>query len=480
MRFCASCGLLYGKGHRICPLDGTTLEERKDPYLGQVVAGKYRILELIGMGGVGRVYKARHVHMDRRVAVKLLPEEASVDSEVKERFIREARAADMVRHENIVEILDLGETGEGVPYMIMELLEGHQLEDVIALNLTPLDRAVHIMRQICSVLGPTHAMGIVHRDLKPENVFLIERNGRSDFVKILDFGVAHLAHEPGITKDNMVLGTPQYIAPEVATGRKPGPPDDLYAVGCMGFEMVAGKSPFDADSIFEIMQKHITEPAPRLGDRHPDVPEPFEAIVSRLLQKDPADRYPDAYAVMRDLDLFMPPVRQVRDPALRLSTPGFVPGTPLEPTRLTMTPDILNSWKDFTWSALGRASDEDRRVVYEMEELSGKLESLFGMQESILTVMNATEEKARRTGRHIRFAIDRIASNISLRRTALSKEEIADLELKIGDLRGQLETLGEEQESQLAEHKSRLEQLETEREVVEAQLCELSMRLGGG
>jgi len=243
MRFCPQCGLLYQEGHRICPLDGAALQDRTDPFLGRILAGKYRIVKLIGEGGIGRVYRARHVHMNLSVAVKILADEASVELDVKERFIREARAADMVRHENIIEILDLGQTREGMPYMIMELLEGVGLEILVGKSAFPLHRAVSVMRQICSVLGPTHAMGIIHRDLKPENIFLIEKNGVSDFVKVLDFGVAHLVHEPGITREGIVLGTPQYIAPEIATGQKPTAASDLYALGCLGFEMIAGRPP---------------------------------------------------------------------------------------------------------------------------------------------------------------------------------------------------------------------------------------------
>ena len=487
MRFCPECGLLYEERHRICPLDSTALEARTDPFLGRILAGKYRIVELIGEGGIGRVYRARHVHMRLDVAVKILADDASADPHVKERFIREARAADMVRHENIIEILDLGETPEGMPYMIMELLEGVGLEILVGKSTFPMHRAVNVMRQVCSVLGPTHAMGIVHRDIKPENIFLIEKDGVGDFVKVLDFGVAHLAHEPGITREGIVLGTPQYIAPELATGEKPSPRSDLYALGCIGFEMISGRPPFVGKSVFELMSRQIQEEAPLLSTVVDDVPLEIDNIVERLLRKESSERYPDAYAVIRDLDTFMPPKRKPRDPALRLSTPGFVPGTILEPTTPTLSPDMLQSWRDFVDGAKTRATEADRRLVYEMEELTGQLESIFGMMQSVLAVMTATENKSRRTGRHIRAAIDKLAHSASLQRAfAASAEsrqsvspEMEDIDRKIRQLREQLELVSAEAAAQLADQQARIDALESDRESVEARLCELSMQIGG-
>jgi serine/threonine-protein kinase len=461
--------------------------ERSDPFLGWILAGKYRIVELIGQGGIGRVYRARHVHMNLNVAVKILADDASADLDVKERFVREARAADMVRHENITEILDLGETGEGMPYMIMELLQGVGLEILVGKSPFPMHRAINVMRQICSVLGPTHAMGIIHRDIKPENIFLIEKNGMTDFVKVLDFGVAHLAHEPGITREGIVLGTPAYIAPELCTGQKPTASSDLYALGCIGFEMLTGKPPFTGKSVFEVMSRQIEEEAPLLSTVIDEVPLELDNIIERLLRKEPSERYLDAYALLRDLDTFMPPVRKPRDPALRLSTPGFVPGTILEPAAPTLSPDMLQSWCDFVERAKAKATPEDRRVIYEMDELTGQLESIFDMMQSVLAMMSATQDKSRRTGRHIRAAIDRLANTASLQRAfALSTEsrksvspELEEIDRKIGELRLQLESVTAEATGQLADQQARMDALESDRESVEAKLCELSMQIGG-
>jgi serine/threonine-protein kinase len=482
MRFCDKCGLLYKPPHRICPLDGNALVERRDPFLGRIIAGKYRIMKVIGEGGAGRVFRARHVHMDRQVAVKVLPADASLDAETKERFIREARAANLVRHENIVEIHDLGETREGVPYMIMELLDGPGLEQVIRKGRLPVERAVRIVRQVCSVLGPTHAMGIIHRDLKPENIFLVTRNGQPDFVKVLDFGIAHLAHEPGITREGIVLGTPHYMAPELAMAEKPGPACDLYSLGCIAYEMVSGRPPFHRGSLFEVMTAQVKEPPPALDG----VPEPLERILRRLLEKQPSHRHPDAYAVMRDLDAFLPPPRPVRDPHLKLSTPGFAWGAPIEPPTPAMSPDTLRSWRQFTEEARARATKEHARILYEMEEVTGGLESLYGTMESVLLIMHASEEKRRRTGRHIRYAIDRLADGISLAREALASGSsdgalpgrISEMEGRIVELRSELEAVIAETAEQLEESQKRMESLEAEREQAESRLCELSFEIG--
>ncbi|MBW2263183.1 MAG: serine/threonine protein kinase [Deltaproteobacteria bacterium] len=173
MGFCSSCGLVYPEGHNYCPLDGGRLAEHADPMLGTVLAGSYRIVELIGEGGMGKVYRALHLHRDRRVAVKVLASVMTHLTDQKERFLREARAAALIRHENIVEVYELEEMSDGILFMAMELLDGESLGQALEKGPMPIERIVPILRQICSVLGPLHAMGIIHRDLKPDNIFLV-------------------------------------------------------------------------------------------------------------------------------------------------------------------------------------------------------------------------------------------------------------------------------------------------------------------
>lgn len=439
MGFCPSCGLSYPEGHSFCPLDGTQLTAPEDPFLGKVVAGKYRVVSLIGEGGMGVVYAAQHVHVDRKVAVKVLPRELSQDREVKERFFREARAATTIRHENVVEIYELDETEDGMAFMAMELLDGCDLSELIAQEgRLPVERAVPILRQICSVLGPTHAMDVVHRDLKPDNVFLVEREDNPDFVKVLDFGVALMLNEPRLTSQGLVLGTPEYMSPELVTGGTPGPAADLYAVGCIGYAMVAGHPPFHDQPLVQTMTAQAMTPPPPLGEECPDVPPAFESIIMQLLEKDPEKRYPDAYGIIRDLDTFMPPIVTEK---VRVSRVSVGPRKRIEIQGMgAMESEHLGSWKNFTDRSRGKAGTRTRQVLYEMEELTGELESLGSMKERVVQVMETIERECSETQRRIQYAVDELAQDASAKRSRLMrrrsqltdlKEDLASLDLKL-------------------------------------------------
>ena len=414
MGFCATCGLDYPASHTFCPLDGSSLAEKTDEFLGRVIAAKYRVVALIGEGGMGRVYRAQHVHADRQVAIKVLPRELSESPVLRERFVREAQAANMVKHDNIVEVLELGETEEGIYYLVMELLEGQTLGQCITEGAMSAERTVPILRQICHVLGPSHAIGLIHRDLKPDNVFLIERDDSPDFVKILDFGVAHLVHEPRLTSKGMVLGTPEYMSPELIRGQKPSIASDLYALGCIGYAMIAGRPPFLGETPVDTMMQQVQESTPSLTDTVQGVAPELADIIARLIDKDPAARYADAYGVIRDLDAFIPPVKR----------PSRAPGRPsgglvkrIEVGQLPQTPSgVLGSWKDLTEKTKKKQDKEHRHLVYEMEELTGQLDSLTNMMGQITGVMEVSEGRRRETGRRIRFAIDELANDASLKR----------------------------------------------------------------
>ncbi len=444
MAFCPNCALVFPHGTRICPLDGSELSERTDPFEGIVLAGKYRVVERIGMGGMGYVYRGQHVHMDRDVAIKILPVEAasSLDvSEIKARFTREARAADLVRHRNIVQVYEIGESRKNISYIVMELLQGRTLEDVIAARKITVGLVISIMRQVLGVLGPTHAMGIIHRDLKPENVFLTKEGGKDDFVKILDFGVAHLASEPGLTVAGQVLGTPEYMSPEQARGEKPGPHSDLYALGCIAYDMAAGHPPFRKGNMMEIMRQQIAEKPAPLCDVQPKTPPELARIVMRLIEKRPEDRYLDAFAVLADLDAFVPPNRAAQAVVPRDSRLDFGDGGSLEAQAGPASPPpLLAAWKRFVAQHATAAAEDRRRVVYEMGELVGQLESLVGMMEGICAMMESSVEERRHEGRRIRHAIAKFAKSASLKRSSLVEQgqrfevlatELAELDLQI-------------------------------------------------
>jgi serine/threonine-protein kinase len=282
-----------------------------DPRIGTVLSGRYRIDQLIGEGGMGKVYAAEHVAMHKRLALKVLHRELSVVPEIVTRFEREAMAAANIDHPNIASATDFGKLDDDSVFIALELVEGRCLRDVIAAGPIPVRRALGIGRQIASALAAAHALSIVHRDLKPENVMLVERNGDPDFVKVLDFGVAKVpigdagANGPGVlTRIGTVFGTPEYIPPEQALGQPSDGRADLYSLGVMLYEMLTGVRPFTSTSKVSLVGMHLSEPPPRLEDRAPGLgfPDSLEALVARLLKKSAAERPEHAEDVIKTID----------------------------------------------------------------------------------------------------------------------------------------------------------------------------------
>jgi len=290
-----------------------------DQLVGTTLAERYRLIEKIGEGGMGRVYLAEDKRLSKQVVVKILPDYFAGRNEVVQRFIQEAKMASQIGHENIVDVTDLDKTSNGVPFYVMEYLKGYDLANVLNKegHLRWDERMKEMLVQICNALGAAHERGIVHRDMKPENIFLVERRDRKEFVKIVDFGVAKLlaAEEKGsesadpakvrgdlkLTRDGMVVGTVFYMAPEQALGKEVDHRIDIYAVGVMMYELLTGHLPFDipnegkkkSGAAFKIMEMHVKEPviAPRIRRPELNIPEEVEAIVIKALQKDPAARF---------------------------------------------------------------------------------------------------------------------------------------------------------------------------------------------
>jgi serine/threonine-protein kinase len=282
-----------------------------DPKIGMVLQDRYKILRLLGEGGMGAVYEAEHVLIKKRVAVKCLHPQYAQNSQVVARFHREALAATSIGHPNIIEVHDLGRFPDGSVFMVLELLEGRDFAHLIdEEGPQPLDRVVHILLQICDALLAAHAKGIVHRDLKPENVFLVRRGEDPHFVKLLDFGISKMksaSDAPGsnMTRTGMALGTPYYMAPEQAQGRKDvDHRADIYALGVILFRALTGQHPFDHDSYPMLVLKICTEPPPPLLRYRPDLPPEIEQIAAKMLAKNPNDRYPDCAAVKAALKPF--------------------------------------------------------------------------------------------------------------------------------------------------------------------------------
>jgi serine/threonine protein kinase len=298
-----------------------------DPYLGTVLAGRYRVTKLLGSGGMGVVYRAEHVHMKKAVAVKILHKHMTAMPEVVARFEREAVAAGRIEHPNVAGATDFGRLDDGSFYLALEFIEGKSLSSLLdGGGALPAVRALVITRQIADGLAAAHAAGIIHRDLKPENVMLVERDGLSDWVKVLDFGIAKVPVEEGdgpkLTQIGTIFGTPQYMSPEQGQGHTVDARADLYALGVILYEMLAGKLPFFAEDMVVLITRHITEPVPPLSDGiHPKVRE----LVGELLEKDPKDRIQTAADLVDRID------RLLRIPAIAPSgsiPPGIIPTGP--------------------------------------------------------------------------------------------------------------------------------------------------------
>ena len=273
----------------------------EDPLLGRVISERYRVLGKLGEGGMGAVYLAEHVFIHKKVALKVLAHDLARREELAARFLQEARAASRIGQENVIDISDFAQTPDGLVYFAMEYLEGMDLGVLLRQEgALPWPRTRAIIIQICKALRAAHGQGIVHRDLKPENIFLIEREGRRDFVKLLDFGIAKVSAGPGeegprLTRTGMIFGTPEYMAPEQAEGKPADHRVDIYAVGCVMFHCLTGAAPFQAESFMAMLTKHLLEPAVAPSVRRPDlgIPPTVDAIVLKALQKERDKRWDD-------------------------------------------------------------------------------------------------------------------------------------------------------------------------------------------
>ena len=277
----------------------------KDPFIGrEILGGEYLILEKIGTGGMGSVYKASQPAMNRMVAIKILHPKLANRKDLTSRFRREARAMSQLTHPNTVKVFVYGELeDDGSLYIVMEMLEGKNLNQAVRKDgPIPTERAIPILIQVCGALQEAHELGIVHRDLKPENIFLSNQGGIADYPKVLDFGLAKVTErqmQPGsiiLTQEGMVFGTPEFMSPEQAQGKTLDARSDIYSLAVILYEVLTGKLPFSAKSPMEYIQKHVTEPIIPLSERVPErrFPEELDAVLAHALSKKPEQRYQTA------------------------------------------------------------------------------------------------------------------------------------------------------------------------------------------
>lgn len=279
-----------------------------DPLLGHTVAGRYHVVRKLSQGGMGAIYLATQQPLGREVALKVLLNTVAHDETAVQRFEQEARAVSRLRHPHIITLYDFGRTEDGRLFIAMEFLDGESLRDAVQkAGRLPYRRALHVVKGIVSGLAEAHRLGIMHRDLKPENVMLVNQAGDPDFVKMLDFGLARsvAAQETDarLTQQNTIPGTPAYLPPERAAGVDDDLRSDLYSLGALWFELLCGRPPFDGDSAIKIIVRHMQEPAPspRAAGADPALPPAMEALVSRLLEKQPERRPESAEALLKEL-----------------------------------------------------------------------------------------------------------------------------------------------------------------------------------
>jgi eukaryotic-like serine/threonine-protein kinase len=399
----------------------------KDPYLGKVVAGRYRLEARLGEGGMGVVYRARHVLIDRVVALKLIRPDLRGETHLRAWMLREARAANRVDHAHIVEIHDVGETDDGELYLVMEYLVGTSLSSEIAKGPMPVPRAVDVIEQMCAALSRAHDLGVVHRDLKSDNIMLTVRGGRADFVKILDFGLAAITRDARLAPKGAVFGTPEYMAPEQARGEDVRAASDLYALGILFFEMSNGQLPFKSSDRDTLLEMQRSAPAPRPRSLRKDLPEAAERIILRLLEKDPDRRFRDGHHLSSELKALQRSLPQTAWDIRSSDTPVAPPPPPPAPT-----PGVVE-WSRRGSNLIravaraypnGKAPDEIQHAVDRVWEVAASAARLEGELASHSRKLEAIE----RRGRALRAEIGRKVEELAEEESRALRDAVAERE----------------------------------------------------
>ena len=278
------------------------MNDPDDPMIGTLAAGRYRIQKLLGEGGMGQVYLAEHVAIEKRVALKVLRAEFAAKGDIVTRFQQEAISASRIKHPNVLDVFDFGQLENGRFFLAMEFLEGNDLADELAKRrVLSAASGIRVAMQMCRALAAAHESGVVHRDMKPENVFLQRTADGEEIVKIVDFGIAQLRSKDTelaqpkrrLTRTGMIFGTPEYMAPEQASGKHADPRSDIYSVGIIMYEMFTGAVPFTGDTFLGVLAKHLSDPTPQLTAICPEIAisSSLQAVIMRALEKDPTVRY---------------------------------------------------------------------------------------------------------------------------------------------------------------------------------------------
>ncbi len=308
MKICPTCQGEFENDLGFCPIDGMKLrkkiKEEPDPLIGTTLDGRWKIVKKIGVGGMGNVYEGSQTSVNRRVAIKTLRPQLTSSDEFTDRFFREAKIATKISHPHCVTVLDFGQSEAGTLYLAMEYLDGQPLTDRIIENEISFEEIYKIGIQIASALTAAHENKIVHRDLKPDNIYVLNMPNGQTFVKVLDFGIAKaLDSKTQVTKAGMIFGTPEYMSPEQCRSDDVDGRSDLYGLGCILYELLGGRPPFDAKTPMAILLSHVNdEVAPIASVASAKIPTALSDIVMKLLEKNPDDRYESATVLQATLE----------------------------------------------------------------------------------------------------------------------------------------------------------------------------------
>jgi len=307
VKVCPKCFTETPDSTRFCPNCGESIpaqEQDERGMIGRTIAGKFLILEQVGEGAMGSIYKAEQTTLGKTVCIKVLHQHLSGDKTLSKRFHREARAASRIKHPNAINIIDFGTAEDGTHYIAMDFIDGRDLAHVIKKEFPlPPARIVHFIEQICSALDDAHAQGIIHRDLKPENIMVEDRRHQNDFVTVLDFGIAKIRESDNTetfqTMAGIVCGTPEYMSPEQARGEVLDPRSDIYSLGIILYHLCTAKLPFTADTPIGVVTKHLTQEPPRPRELNPNLHPALEQLILRLMSKDREKRPPNCLEVKK-------------------------------------------------------------------------------------------------------------------------------------------------------------------------------------
>jgi len=417
-KLCPKCAARFSGDIKACPIDGERLIAPSDPFIGTTIAGRYSVEELLGVGGMGAVYRARHQFIGRDVALKFLDPTLTRNERLRKRFLGEARAANQINHEHIIDITDFGETEDGLVYMVMEYLEGNALSDEIERGPLELRRALRIALQVALGLGRAHELGVVHRDIKPANIYLTRRRMDRDFVKILDFGVARIEKDARITGQNMIVGTPEYIAPEQIRSSAARPSSDLYSLGCVLFEMITGRLPFEGKTTV-LLVRHINDAPPVPSTLQSGTPPAIDRMVMRLLAKKPEDRYRDAYHLVEELQRLLDSL-PTRETSQKPRAAG-ARESPIPPVLISNQPEeehwsksaLLFRQLAHEVHASGAAPEWLLDAIRRIEEVVAEVRNLREQLEKAAETATQKEEEIRKPRQQIGHALDELAQDDS-------------------------------------------------------------------